>query len=99
VSEVPDWEELREHGKQIKERAPRHLDVHLERPEASVTAAGGTVHWARDGDEANAIVARLVKAAGSTEAIKVKSMATDGIGSTKRSRARASPRTRPTSPS
>jgi L-lactate dehydrogenase complex protein LldF len=80
VSEVPNWEELREQGKQIKERALRHLDAHLERLEQSVTAAGGVVHWARDGAEANAIVARLVKAAGSTEAIKVKSMATDEIG-------------------
>jgi L-lactate dehydrogenase complex protein LldF len=80
VSEVPDWEDLREQGKRIKERALRHLATHLERLEASVTAAGGTVHWARDGDEANAIVARLIKAAGSTEAIKVKSMATDEIG-------------------
>jgi L-lactate dehydrogenase complex protein LldF len=80
VAEVEDWEELREAGRRIKERALAHLDVHLERLEASVTAAGGTVHWARDGAEANAIVARLVHAAGSTEAIKVKSITTDEIG-------------------
>jgi L-lactate dehydrogenase complex protein LldF len=80
VGEVADWEELREAGKRIKERALGQLDEHLERLEASVTAAGGTVHWARDGAEANAIVARLVHAAGSTEAIKVKSITTDEIG-------------------
>ena len=57
VSELGDWEELREAGKQIKEHALRHLDVHLERLEASVTAAGGAVHWARDAAEANATVA------------------------------------------
>ena len=34
------------------------LPEQLERLEASVTRAGGTVHWARDGAEANAIIAR-----------------------------------------
>ena len=80
VSEVDDWEALREAGKRIKERALSDLDVQLERLEASVTAAGGTVHWARDGAEARGIIAGLVRAAGSTEAIKVKSIATDEIG-------------------
>jgi L-lactate dehydrogenase complex protein LldF len=79
VAELPDWEALREAGAQIKERALRHLDVHLEALERAVTERGGTVHWARDADEANAIVGRLVRDAGSTEAIKVKSLATDEI--------------------
>jgi L-lactate dehydrogenase complex protein LldF len=80
VREVEDWEELREAGKRIKERALGQLDVYLEQLEASVVAAGGRVHWARDGAEANAIVAGLVHAAGSSEAIKVKSITTDEIG-------------------
>ena len=80
VSEVPDWEALRDRGAEIKAAAMRHLDVHLEQLERSVTAAGGVVHWARDAAEANAIVARLVREAGSSEAIKVKSLATDEIG-------------------
>ena len=80
VAEADDWEALREAGAQIKERALRHLDVHLERLERSVTAAGGTVHWATDAGEANALVARLSREAGSDEVIKVKSMATDEIG-------------------
>ena len=37
VAEVPDWQELREAGKRIKERATRHLDTHLEALEAAVT--------------------------------------------------------------
>jgi L-lactate dehydrogenase complex protein LldF len=80
VAEVSDWEALREAGRRIRERSVLSLDVQLERLEASVTAAGGTVHWARDGAEANVIVAGLVRAAGSDEAIKVKSLATDEIG-------------------
>ncbi len=80
VAELDDWEQLREAGKRIKEHAMRHLDVHLEQLEETVTGAGGTVHWARDASEANGIVARLVRAAGSREVVKVKSMATDEIG-------------------
>jgi L-lactate dehydrogenase complex protein LldF len=80
VAEVDEWEELREAGRRIKLAAMAELDVHLERLEASVVAAGGEVHWARDAGEACAIVTRLVRATGSTEAIKVKSMATDEIG-------------------
>src|SRR5829696_6237931 len=64
VSEVSDWAALREAGKQIKDHTLRHLDRYLEQVEESVTAAGGTVHWAADADEANRIVADLVKATG-----------------------------------
>jgi L-lactate dehydrogenase complex protein LldF len=80
VGEVPDWEALREAGAEIKDRALRHLDVHLERLEEAVTRAGGTVHWARDGAEACAAVAEVARAHGSDEVIKVKSLASDEIG-------------------
>ncbi len=79
VAEVSDWEELRDAGAALKQRALAHLDEHLLALEASVTGAGGTVHWARDAAQANAIVVDLVRATGATEAIKVKSMATDEI--------------------
>jgi L-lactate dehydrogenase complex protein LldF len=79
VGEVPDWEALRDAGAEIKDRTLRHLDVHLERLEAAVQRAGGTVHWARDGAEAAAVVADLARAHGSDEVIKVKSLATDEI--------------------
>src|SRR5262249_41361699 len=48
--------------------------------EASVTKRGGTVHWAADATQANEIVTGLVRAAGATEVVKVKSLATDEIG-------------------
>ncbi len=80
VEELADWQELREAGKRLKERTLRHLDVHLLELERSVTQAGGTVHWAANAQEANAIVARITKDAGADEVIKVKSLATDEIG-------------------
>jgi L-lactate dehydrogenase complex protein LldF len=79
VGEVDDWEALRDAGAEIKERALRHLDVHLERLEEAVTRAGGTVHWARDGAEACRVVADVARAHDAREVIKVKSLATDEI--------------------
>ncbi len=79
VSELPDWEALREAGQAIKEETMRHLDVYLERLEHAVTQAGGQVHWARDAKEAQEIVTRLVKETGTQEVIKVKSMTTEEI--------------------
>ncbi len=79
VAERDDWEELREAGRRIKAATVRHLDVHLEALEASVAARGGVVHWAGDAEAANAIVARLTNAAGASEVVKVKSLATDEI--------------------
>ena len=55
------------------------LPEQLERLEAAVTRAGGTVHWARDGAEANRIVAGIAHGHGAREVIKVKSLATDEI--------------------
>jgi L-lactate dehydrogenase complex protein LldF len=80
VAEVPDWEQLRDAGQAIKARTMAGLDGYLEQLEAQVSARGGTVHWARDAAEANQLIAGLVRAAGATEAVKVKSLVTDEIG-------------------
>jgi L-lactate dehydrogenase complex protein LldF len=79
VGEVEDWEQLRLAGAAIKDDVLARLPELLDELERNVTAAGGEVHWARDAAEANAIVARLVKAAGSDEVVKVKSMVTQEI--------------------
>jgi L-lactate dehydrogenase complex protein LldF len=80
VAEVDDWEAMRTEAARIKDAALLDLDRQLERLERSVAAAGGSVHWARDAAEANAIVVGLAAAAGGGEAIKVKSMVTEEIG-------------------
>ncbi|WP_299953453.1 LutB/LldF family L-lactate oxidation iron-sulfur protein [uncultured Modestobacter sp.] len=80
VGELPDWEQLRAAGKALKTATMARLDEHLEELERQVTARGGVVHWARDANEANEIVTRLVQATGTSEVVKVKSMATQEIG-------------------
>jgi L-lactate dehydrogenase complex protein LldF len=79
VAELPDWEPLREAGAAIKARALAELPDQLERLEARVQAAGGKVHWAGDGPEANRIVTGIARAHGVHEVVKVKSMATEEI--------------------
>ena len=79
VAELPDWEELRASGSAIKDAALLALDSELERLEAAVTAAGGQVHWAKDGDEACSIVSAIARSHGVDEVVKVKSIATDEI--------------------
>ena len=80
VGEMPDWEALRTAGAVIKADVMRHLDRYLLQLEASVTRAGGQVHWARDAAEANAIITELVRATGADRVVKVKSLTTDEIG-------------------
>ncbi|MDG9725832.1 lactate utilization protein B [Streptomyces sp. DH41] len=80
TGELPDWEPLRDAGSAIKTDTMNRLPELLEQLERKVTEHGGTVHWARDGAEANEIVTRLVRETGSDEVIKVKSMATQEIG-------------------
>jgi L-lactate dehydrogenase complex protein LldF len=80
VGEMPDWQELRESARQIKAHTLRHLDEYLARFEERCTAAGGHVHWARDADEANAVIVGILRSKGHTELIKVKTMTSDETG-------------------
>jgi len=80
VAELPDWPALRQAGADIKDDVLANLDTYLVQFEEQVIARGGAVHWARDANEANAIVVDLVRSAGADEVVKVKSMATQEIG-------------------
>ncbi|AKS30949.1 LutB/LldF family L-lactate oxidation iron-sulfur protein [Mycolicibacterium goodii] len=80
IAECDDWEELRAAGSALKQDVMARLPELLEQLERNVTARGGVVHWARDADEANRIVTDLIRATGSDEVVKVKSMATQEIG-------------------
>jgi L-lactate dehydrogenase complex protein LldF len=90
VAELPDWERLRDAGSALKADALSRLPELLTQFEDAATAAGATVHWARDAAEACSVVAELVRGApavaqaereaAAAEVVKVKSMATQEIG-------------------
>jgi L-lactate dehydrogenase complex protein LldF len=79
VDELPDWGELRSAGRALKDGTLASLDELLMRFETAVVAAGGRVHWAKDGSEACEIVAGIARSHGVDEVVKVKSIATDEI--------------------
>jgi L-lactate dehydrogenase complex protein LldF len=79
VAELPDFEELRDQARRVKDDALDRLDELLARFEAAATAAGARVHHATDGAAANAIVAGIARDHGVTELVKTKSLATDEI--------------------
>ena len=79
VSELPDWEELREAGKRIKQDVLANLDRYLVEFEEAVQAGGGRVHWARDAAEANEVAIDVARRHGAREIVKVKSLTTDEI--------------------
>ncbi len=80
VAEVPDWTQLRSAAAAIKDETLANLENYLVEFESHVVECGGVVHWARDANEANQIVVEIVTAAGASEVVKVKSMATQEIG-------------------
>jgi L-lactate dehydrogenase complex protein LldF len=79
VAEMPDWHLLRDAGSAIRQHTLDHLGEYLLQFEAACTAAGGHVHWAVDGVEANRIAVEIVKRHEATELIKIKSMTTEEI--------------------
>jgi len=79
VESVSDWESLRNYAREVKEHTMLNLDNYLELLEESITKAGGKVHWARDGEEANEIITQLAKDNGVKLVVKSKSMATEEI--------------------
>ncbi len=80
VAAVPEWEQLRESARAIKEDVLANLDVYLERFVENAEADNVKVHWARDADEACAVIAKLAKSAGPGAIVKGKSMVTEEIG-------------------
>jgi len=79
TAELPDWEQLRVAGADIKDDVMANMGRYLEQLEESLTEAGASVHWARDAAEANQIVIDIARRHKVDEVVKVKSMATGEI--------------------
>jgi len=80
MAAAPDWEELRERARQIKEHTITHLDFYLEQLVAKVSALGGKVYWAETGDDVCRYIVELARDRGVKSVVKSKSMTTEEIG-------------------
>ena len=67
---IPEWEALRDAGAALKAHAMGSLAQLLESFEARASAAGITVHWARDAAEHNSIVLDILRRRGARRVSK-----------------------------
>jgi L-lactate dehydrogenase complex protein LldF len=80
IDALPEFEQLRESARAIKDHTLAHLDLYLEAYEAKVVESGGTVHWAETADDARRIVLDICKSVHARSVAKGKSMITEEIG-------------------
>jgi L-lactate dehydrogenase complex protein LldF len=80
VEALPEFEQLRDSAREIKDHTLAHLDLYLEAYEAKVRGAGGEVHYAETAAEACALVLEICRRVGARTATKGKSMVAEEIG-------------------
>ena len=78
-ADLVDSEALRDRARQIKAHTIANLDRYLLQLEESIARLGGTVHWARNGNEACAIILEIARSHNVRLVVKSKSMATEEI--------------------
>jgi L-lactate dehydrogenase complex protein LldF len=74
---IPNWEDLRQLGSDIKDHVLSDLDRYLIQFEENAQKNGVQVHWAADAKEHNAIVERILKKQDARKVVKSKSMLTE----------------------
>jgi L-lactate dehydrogenase complex protein LldF len=79
IARLPEFEELREDGRAIKDHTLAYLDYYLELYERHLVAAGGQLHWARTAAEARQTVLEICRAVGARVVAKGKSMVAEEI--------------------
>lgn len=71
---LPEFEQLRDEAKAIKEHTLAHLDLYLEEYEKKVTTSGGHVHWAPTATDAREAIIKICRDAGAKTVTKGKTM-------------------------
>jgi len=80
AADLPEFEDLRDSARDIKAHTLKHLDLYIERYEEKVRDSGGTVHFARDAEEARQAVLDICRRVGARTVTKSKSMISEEIG-------------------
>jgi L-lactate dehydrogenase complex protein LldF len=75
----PEWEELRNRARKIKEHSIDNLDRYLDEFATNIERLRGKIIWARDAAEANEYITRLARERGVKLAVKSKSMMTEEV--------------------
>jgi L-lactate dehydrogenase complex protein LldF len=77
---LPEFDDLRDRARDLKNHVLAHLDVYLEAYEAQVIASGGQVHWAETAEDAQRIVLDICRKAGAKTVNKGKTMISEECG-------------------
>lgn len=80
AGKIPEWEQLRELASEIKNHVLANLDSYLEEFERKAKANGIEVLWAKDADEHNQHVLRILKKHNVKDVVKSKSILTEECG-------------------
>lgn len=79
IENIPDWERLREYGRQVKQHTLGRLPDYLEELEKNVVSLGGKVIWAQDAEYARNFILQLIRDRDIRSVVKSKSMTTEEI--------------------
>ncbi|MEM7545030.1 MAG: lactate utilization protein B [Pseudomonadota bacterium] len=77
---VPEFDEIRDAARDLKNHVLDHLDLYLERYEAKVTEAGGHVHWAETAEDMQKIVLDICRRVDAKTVNKGKTMISEEAG-------------------
>jgi len=77
---LPEFEQLRDIGRDIRNHTLEHLDQYLEIYERNAIAAGAKVHWAKGSADARDVILRICRDANARVVTKGKSMVSEEIG-------------------
>ena len=80
VAALPEFDQLREIGREIKNHTLENLDFYLETWAGNVAKAGGEVHWCATAADAREAVLGICRKAGARIVTKGKSMISEEIG-------------------
>jgi len=79
AARLPEFDQLRDQAKAIKDHTLAHLDHYLERYEAKVLEMGGKVHWCATAEEAREAVLSICRSLDARTVTKGKSMLSEEI--------------------
>ena len=79
MARLPEFEQLRDDARAIKEHTLANLGSYLERYESKVIESGGHVHWAGDAAEARDIILKICRDVDAKTVTKGKSMISEEV--------------------
>lgn len=77
---VPEFDDIRDAARDMKNHVLSHLDLYLEQYEEQVTASGGHVHWAETAEDMQRIVLDICRSVDAKTVNKGKTMISEEAG-------------------